>query len=116
MLDRPITVWWATPPSPRSDISGFNSWGELLAVHELTHVAHLTRPTRNPFQRMLWSLSPAELGPVAQSCIDEFSEHTSSLSYLGAGESIDAVVPEDACRVFGPIPPDAASGDSSARP
>ena len=66
LIDRPATVWWATPPSPRQDIGGFRSWGEMLSVHELTHLAHLTRPTRNPVQRLLWSTLPAQLGPLAR--------------------------------------------------
>jgi hypothetical protein len=63
-LDWPLMVLWATPPSPRQEIGHFRSWGELLAVHEFAHVAHLTWPSRNPFQRDLWRLLPAELGPV----------------------------------------------------
>lgn len=57
-----------------------------------------------------------ELGPVAQACIEQFSAETRLLNFLGSGASIMASVPEGACRVFGPIPPDAASGDASARP
>ena len=65
-LDRPVTVWWATPPDPRSDIGNFTTWTELLAIHELTHLAHLNRPSRNPLLRALWSVLPANLGPVAR--------------------------------------------------
>ena len=63
-LDWPVIVLWTTPPSPRMEIGHFRNWGELLAVHEFAHVAHLTWPSRNPFQRDLWRLLPAELGPV----------------------------------------------------
>lgn len=65
-LDRPVTVWWATPADPRSDIGNFTTWGELLAIHELAHLAHLNRPSRNPFLRRLWSVLPANLGPIAR--------------------------------------------------
>lgn len=65
-LDRPVTVWWATPPDPRSDIGNFSTWSELLAIHELTHLAHLNRPSRNPFLRRIWSVLPANLGPIAR--------------------------------------------------
>jgi hypothetical protein len=57
-----------------------------------------------------------ELGPVAQACVEQFSSQTPLLTFLGDGASIGATVPESACRVFGPIPPDAASGDASTRP
>jgi hypothetical protein len=63
-LDWPLIVLWATPPTPRQEIGHFRSWGEILAVHEFAHLAHLTWPSRNPFQRQLWRLLPAELGPV----------------------------------------------------
>lgn len=65
-VDRPVTVWWATPADPRSDIGNFTAWSELLAIHELAHLAHLNRPSRNPFLRRLWSVLPANLGPVAR--------------------------------------------------
>lgn len=65
-LDRPVTVWWATPADPRSDIGNFTGWGEQLAIHELAHLAHLNRPSRNPFLNRLWSVLPANLGPIAR--------------------------------------------------
>ena len=65
-IERPTTVWWATPPDPRNDIGNFTTWGEMLAVHELAHVAHLTRPSRNPLQRAIWNSLPTHLGPLAR--------------------------------------------------
>lgn len=65
IMDRPVTVWWATPPDPRSAIGEYRSWSEMLAAHELTHVVHLTRPSRNPLQRLLTAVLPARVGPVA---------------------------------------------------
>ncbi len=66
LLDGTTTVWWATPPDPRSDIGNYRSWGEMLAAHELAHVAHLTRPSRNFWQRLFWSSLPASIGPIAR--------------------------------------------------
>lgn len=63
LLDNPVTVWWATPPDPRNDIGNFRVWSEMLAVHEITHLAHLTRPSRNPLRRGLQS-SLLNLGPI----------------------------------------------------
>jgi hypothetical protein len=57
---------WATPPTPRDDIGNFRSWSEILAVHEFAHIAHLTRPTRNSLQGLLYGLLPANFGPVAR--------------------------------------------------
>jgi Tol biopolymer transport system component len=65
LLDKPVIVFWASPPDPRESIGQFQTWGEMLAVHEFGHVAHLTRPSRNPWTRLLWRLSPVPLGPIA---------------------------------------------------
>ena len=65
LLEQPATVWWATPPDPRNDIGNFTTWGEMIAVHELAHLAHLTRPSRNPFTRAIWNSLPSALGPIA---------------------------------------------------
>ena len=64
-LDAPTIVLWPTPPDPREDIGNFRVWGELVATHEFAHMAHLTRPSRNPLRRLLWSLSPVPFGPIA---------------------------------------------------
>jgi len=66
LLDRPIINFWATPPDPRDDIGTFHAWGEMLATHEFAHIAHLVRPSRNTLSRTLWSILPANLGPVAR--------------------------------------------------
>ena len=63
-LEAPAIVLWPTPPDPRSGIGDSRSWPELLAVHEFTHVAHLTRPSRNPQQRFLTRLAPLGIGPL----------------------------------------------------
>jgi hypothetical protein len=65
-IDQPIMNFWATPPDPREDIGSYRVWGEMLATHEFAHIAHLARPSRNPFVRRLWSALPANLGPVAR--------------------------------------------------
>ena len=64
-LDAPTIVLYPTPPDPRAEIGNFRAWDELLATHEFAHVAHLNRPSRNGLQRLLWSLSPVPLGPIA---------------------------------------------------
>ena len=65
-IDRPVSVWWAIPADPRSGIGDYVTWGEILSAHELTHIAHLNRPSRNLLQRQLWSSLPANLGPIAR--------------------------------------------------
>ena len=65
VIDHPVIVFWASPPDPRESIGQFRTWGEMLAVHEFGHVAHLTRPSRNPLTRLFWRLSPVGLGPIA---------------------------------------------------
>ncbi|HYC49582.1 MAG TPA: hypothetical protein VEB19_00610 [Gemmatimonadaceae bacterium] len=63
-IDKPVTVWWATPADPRNDIGNYRTWGELLSIHELAHIAHLTRPSRNPLRRALWASLPVNVGPI----------------------------------------------------
>ena len=63
-LDAPTIVLWPTPPDPRSEIGNARVWQELLATHEFTHIAHLSRPSRNSWKQRLWSLSPVPLGPI----------------------------------------------------
>jgi hypothetical protein len=65
LIDRPAIVFWASPPDPRESIGQFRTWGEMLAAHEYGHVAHLTRPSRNPLERFFWRLAPVDLGPIA---------------------------------------------------
>jgi hypothetical protein len=65
LVDKPVIVFWASPPNPRESIGEFRTWGEMLATHEFGHVAHLTRPSRNPLTRLLWRLAPVDLGPIA---------------------------------------------------
>ena len=64
-LNRPIINLWATPPDPRDDIGDFRGWGEMLVTHEFGHIAHLTRPSRNPLTRLVWRALPVDLGPIA---------------------------------------------------
>ena len=65
LLEDPVIFFWPTPPDPTSGIGDSRGWGELLSVHEYTHIAHLTRPTRNPWERIMTRLSPLRLGPIA---------------------------------------------------
>jgi len=64
-IGRPAINLWASVPEPRDEIGEFRQWNEMLASHEFAHVAHLTRPSRNAFERFVWSISPAHLGPLA---------------------------------------------------
>ena len=65
-LGAPAMYLWPTPPEPSSTIGSYRKWGEMLAVHEFAHVAHLSRPSRNPLQRLIWRLSPVDFGPIAR--------------------------------------------------
>ncbi|MFA6956561.1 MAG: hypothetical protein WC538_11885 [Thermoanaerobaculia bacterium] len=64
-LGAPRMIFWASPPSPAGALGHESDWGELLAIHEWGHVAHLARPSRNPLERARWILSPVALGPIA---------------------------------------------------
>jgi len=65
-IGAPTIVLWPDPPSPADDIANYAEWPELLATHEFAHIAHLTEPSRNPRDRLLWRLLPEDIGPVAR--------------------------------------------------
>jgi hypothetical protein len=66
LLDGPTIFLWPTPPVPGPSFGTHRGWGELLAVHEYGHIAHLTVAPRNGAERLLWRLVPARIGPVAR--------------------------------------------------
>lgn len=65
LLERPFLILWATPPESDSVIGASRDWGEMVAVHELAHVLHLTRPRNDaPFYvRWFLPVGPLALGP-----------------------------------------------------
>ncbi|HET7233515.1 MAG TPA: hypothetical protein VFJ16_26120 [Longimicrobium sp.] len=64
-LDEPTIALWPTPADPRSAIGNTRDPAEQLVVHEFAHIAHMTRPPRNPRQQLFVRLLPVKLGPVA---------------------------------------------------
>jgi hypothetical protein len=66
LLDAPVIFLWPTPPTPSPSFGQHRGWGEVLAVHEYGHIAHLTFAPRNPTERAIWRLLPARIGPVAR--------------------------------------------------
>ncbi len=64
VLGRPRMLLYSSPPESDSILGNYRNWGELVAVHEEVHLAHLLRPSRNPFRRVIESLIP--IGPIAQ--------------------------------------------------
>lgn len=66
LLEGPVVFLWPTPPAPSPTFGAHREWGEMLAVHEYGHIAHLTVPSRNPRERWIWRFLPARIGPVAR--------------------------------------------------
>jgi hypothetical protein len=62
LLTAPRMILWTNPPGPESVIGNYTSWIDLLAVHEYTHLIHILRPSRNPFQRAVERILP--IGPI----------------------------------------------------
>ena len=50
-MDGPVMFFWPTPPDPGSGLSQQTTWGELLSIHEFAHIAHLARPSREPWEK-----------------------------------------------------------------
>jgi hypothetical protein len=64
-LEAPTIVLFAAAPEPTDDIGNYRDWGQTLITHEYTHIAHLTIPSRNPWDELLARLAPAEISPIA---------------------------------------------------
>ncbi len=62
LLDHPRILLFTEPPEPESQIGEFHNWIDLLTTHEMTHLVHLLRPSRNPMRRLLAHLLP--LNPI----------------------------------------------------
>ena len=66
LLDAPRIIFYTQPPGPDEQIGAYRNWIDLLAVHEVAHVVHLLRPSRNPAQRIIerlvLPLNPITLG------------------------------------------------------
>jgi hypothetical protein len=63
-LTTPAMRFWATPPAPTSVLGNSRGWGEVLAVHEYAHLAHLLRPSRAPFAPLRTLFSGLPFGPL----------------------------------------------------
>lgn len=58
--------------------------------------------------------APTEPGPVAQECVTQFGTSSDSLEALGQGARIEYQLPQNICRVFGPLPPPVDEGENVA--
>lgn len=65
-LGAPVIYVWPMPPDPGDELGHFRAWDEVVVVHEFAHIAHLTRPSRNPWQRFIWGILPENIGPIAR--------------------------------------------------
>ena len=65
-IESPVIFLWPTPPFPSPTFGSHRGWGEVLAIHEYGHIAHLTFPSRNPRDRRLWRWLPVQIGPVTR--------------------------------------------------
>ena len=63
LLDHPRILLFTEPPEPQSQIGEFRTWIDLLITHEMTHLVHLLRPSRNRTQRLLADILP--LNPIS---------------------------------------------------
>lgn len=63
LLDTPRIIFFTEPPGPDEQLGAYGSWIELLAVHEVAHVVHMLRPSRNPLQAFL-ERSVLPLNPI----------------------------------------------------
>jgi WD40-like Beta Propeller Repeat len=62
LLDTPRIILFTESPDPSEQIGEYSDWVDLLTVHEVTHLLHLTRPSRNPLERFAERFLP--LNPI----------------------------------------------------
>lgn len=53
LLDSPRILFYTEPPGPDEQLGAYGHWIDLLAVHEVAHVVHMLRPSRNPLNRLV---------------------------------------------------------------
>lgn len=66
LVDTPRIIFYAEPPAPDDQIGAYAHWIDLLAVHEVAHVVHMLRPSRNPLSHAIES-SVLPLAPITLS-------------------------------------------------
>lgn len=54
--NKPFMALYTTPPQSDSNISNSTSWPQLLALHEYTHLLHLSQPSRNQWRKFVASI------------------------------------------------------------
>jgi hypothetical protein len=60
LLDSPRIILYTEAAGPELEIGDYTEWIDLLAVHEVTHLIHLLRPSRNPMQQIFGRVLPLD--------------------------------------------------------
>lgn len=60
LLDSPRIILFTEAAGPELEIGDYTEWIDLLTVHEVTHLVHLLRPSRNPMQQLLGRALPLD--------------------------------------------------------
>lgn len=74
---RPKMELWASTPGALEELGYYDSWGDVLLVHEDAHLVHLTRQPRNLTGRLVYELFG--LGPVLRKGTPWLSEGYATL-------------------------------------
>jgi hypothetical protein len=111
LVERPRVLALSSTPAEAAP-------GETVTLHAL-----IASPTGTLQETPLgWALCLArrplaELGPIAPSCLDDEDEVDEAvIESLGFAATLDAELPGDACRLFGPEPPATMPGEPTGRP
>ena len=77
LLDTPRIVLYAEPAEPGGQLGEYGDWIELLVTHEMAHLEHLMRPSRNPMRHLFEQILP--IGPMGLSAPRWVSEGYATL-------------------------------------
>lgn len=53
LLGSPRIILFTDAPSPDEELGAYGHWIDLLTTHEVAHIVHMLRPSRNPLERAL---------------------------------------------------------------
>ncbi|TKB58271.1 TolB family protein [Ferrimonas aestuarii] len=93
-VHRARTVFYSTPPLSDSVLGHMDDWGELLLTHELAHLNHLARPSRNATSELWQALFP-DLMSVPRWAIEGYAtviEHRQSGKGRPANAKVNAIL------------------------
>ncbi len=93
---------------------------EAPSLEEVTLTALVAVPEGATAPRLDWTMCLTrkpltELGPVAPACLEP-DDGSGKVLALGSGQTVQATIDKDVCKLFGPLRPSPQGGEGAGRP